>query len=255
MTIMGELSGKTAIVTGGAQGIGAQYARGLAAAGACVSLCDISDPAGIVSEIRASGGKIMGRKVDITDGAAVRAFAEETNAQFGSVDILVNNAALFGTLKRKPLMEIDAQEWDRVMTVNVRGPFECVKAVTPFMRAKGYGKIINISSSTVNAGQPLLLHYVSSKGAIIAMTRSLARELGADGIRVNAVSPGFTLSDAVRNNPVYTREVTSGIASMRSLKRDQHPDDLVGTVVFLASPASDFITGQTLIVDGGMSMN
>jgi NAD(P)-dependent dehydrogenase (short-subunit alcohol dehydrogenase family) len=141
------------------------------------------------------------------------------------------------------------------MTVNVRGPFECVKAVTPFMRANGYGKIINISSSTVNAGQPLLLHYVSSKGAIIAMTRSLARELGADGIRVNAISPGFTLSEAVRNNPVYTREVTSAIAAMRSIKRDQLPDDLVGAVVFLASPASDFITGQTLIVDGGMSMN
>jgi NAD(P)-dependent dehydrogenase (short-subunit alcohol dehydrogenase family) len=255
MTRMGELTGKAAIITGAAQGIGAQYARGLAAAGAAVSVCDIADPAALVSEIRAAGGKVMGSIVDITDGAAVRAFAEQTHAQLGSVDILVNNAALFGTLKRKPLMEIDAQEWDRVMTVNVRGPFECVKAVTPFMRAKGYGKIINISSSTVNAGQPLLLHYVSSKGAIIAMTRSLARELGGDGIRVNAVSPGFTLSDAVRSNPVYTREVTSGIAAMRSLRRDQHPDDLVGTVVFLASPASDFITGQTLIVDGGMSMN
>jgi len=252
---MGELTGKTAIITGAAQGIGAQYARGLAAAGAAVSVCDVSDPASIVSEIRASGAKIMGRIVDITDGPAVRAFAEETHAQFGGIDILVNNAALFGTLKRKPLMEIDAQEWDRVMTVNVRGPFECVKAVIPFMRSKGYGKIINIASSTVNSGQPLLLHYVSSKGAVLAMTRSLARELGADGIRVNAVSPGFTLSEAVRNNPVYTSAVTSGIAAMRSIKRDQHPDDLVGAVVFLASPASDFITGQTLIVDGGMSMN
>jgi NAD(P)-dependent dehydrogenase (short-subunit alcohol dehydrogenase family) len=250
-----ELSGKTAIVTGAAQGIGAQYARGLAAAGAAVSVCDLSDPASIVNEIRAAGAKVMGRIVDITDGAAVRAFAAETNAELGGLDILVNNAALFGTLKRKPLLDIDSQEWDRVMTVNVRGPFECVKAVTPFMRAKGYGKIINVSSSTVNAGQPLLLHYVSSKGAIIAMTRSLARELGADGIRVNAISPGFTLSEAVRNNPVYTREVTSAIAAMRSIKRDQLPDDLVGAVVFLASPASDFITGQTLIVDGGMSMN
>jgi NAD(P)-dependent dehydrogenase (short-subunit alcohol dehydrogenase family) len=252
---MNELTGKTAIITGAAQGIGAHYARGLAAAGAAVSVCDVADPGSLVDEIRAAGGRIMGRIVDITDGAAMRAFAEETHAQFGGPDILVNNAALFGALKRKPLMEIDAQEWDRVMTVNVRGPFECVKAVVPFMRSKGYGKIVNISSSTVNAGQPLLLHYVTSKGAIIAMTRSLARELGADGIRVNAVSPGFTLSEAVRNNPVYTPQVTSGIAAMRSIKRDQQPDDLVGTVVFLASPASDFITGQTLIVDGGMAMN
>ncbi len=186
----------------------------------------------------------------------MRAFAEETNAQLGGLDILVNNAALFGTLKRKPLLDIESQEWDRVMTVNVRGPFECVKAVTPFMRANGYGKIINISSSTVNAGQPLLLHYVSSKGAIIAMTRQpRARELGADGIRVNAISPGFTLSEAVRNNPCIRGKMTSAIAAMRSIKRDQQPDDLVGAVVFLASSASDFISGQTLIVDGGMSMN
>jgi NAD(P)-dependent dehydrogenase (short-subunit alcohol dehydrogenase family) len=252
---MAELTGRAAIITGAAQGIGAQYARGLAAAGAAVSLCDISDPAAVVNEIRATGGNAMGRIVDITDGAAVRSFAEETHARLGGLDILVNNAALFGTLKRQPMMDIEAHEWDRVMAVNVRGTFECVKAVTPFMRSKGYGKIINISSSTVNIGQPLLLHYVSSKGAIIAMTRSLARELGADGIRVNVISPGLTLSDAVRNNPVYTREITSGIVAMRSIKRDQHPDDLVGAVVFLASAASDFITGQTLLVDGGMSMN
>ncbi len=252
---MTELTGRAAIITGAAQGIGAQYARGLAAAGAAVSLCDITDPAAIVEEIRASGGNAMGGIVDITDGVAVRAFVEETHARLAGLAILVNNAALFGALKRKPLMDIDAEEWDRVMAVNVRGTFECVKAVTPFMRSKGYGKIINISSSAVNAGQPMLLHYVSSKGAIIAMTRSLARELGGDGIRVNAVSPGFTLSDAVRNNPVYTRELTSGIAALRSLKRDQLPGDLIGAVVFLASAGSDFVTGQTLIVDGGMSMN
>jgi NAD(P)-dependent dehydrogenase (short-subunit alcohol dehydrogenase family) len=252
---MAELTGKAAIITGAAQGIGAQYARGLAAAGADVSLCDIADPAAVVDEIRAAGGNAIGRIVDITVGAAVRSFAEETHTRLGGLDILVNNAALFGTLKHQPMMDIDAHEWDRVMTVNVRGTFECVKAVTPFMRSKGYGKIINIASSTVNVGQPLLLHYVSSKGAIIAMTRSLARELGADGIRVNVISPGLTLSDAVRDNPFYTREFTSGIATLRAIKRDQHPDDLVGAVVFLASAASDFITGQTLLVDGGMSMN
>ncbi|MET0988986.1 MAG: glucose 1-dehydrogenase [Steroidobacteraceae bacterium] len=252
---MTQLAGKAAIVTGAAQGIGAEYARGLAAAGAAVSLCDITDPAAVVNEINAAGGKAIGRIVDITDSQAVKGLAQATHDAFGRVDILVNNAALFGALRRKPLLEIDAQEWDKVMTVNVRGTFECVKAVVPLMRAQGYGKIINVSSSTVNSGQPLLLHYVSSKGAIVAMTRSLARELGADGIRVNAISPGFTLSEAVRNNPVYTKEVTAGIAAMRSLKRDQQPEDLVGAVVFLASPASDFITGQTIIVDGGVAMS
>jgi len=250
-----ELKGKVAVVTGAAQGIGAEYARGLAAAGAAVSLCDILDPKAVVEEIVGAGGKAMGKIVDITDGAAVRAFAAATQEDLGGLDVLVNNAALFAALSRKSLMEIEADEWDRVMRVNVRGAFECVKAVLPYMKAKGYGKVINVASSTVNAGQPFLLHYVTSKGAIIAMTRSMARELGKDGIRVNVVSPGFTLSEGIQNKAVYTTEVKASIAAMRSIVRDQTPADLVGTVVFLASPASDFITGQTLIVDGGMSMN
>jgi NAD(P)-dependent dehydrogenase (short-subunit alcohol dehydrogenase family) len=252
---MFQLEGKVAIVTGAAQGIGAEYARGLAAAGAAVSLCDILDPQAVVDEIVAAGGKAIGRVVDITDGAAVRNFAASTEEKLGGLHILVNNAALFVALSRKPLMEIETEEWDRVMQVNVRGSFECVKAVVPYMKAKGYGKIVNIASSTVNSGQPFLLHYVTSKGAIIAMTRSMARELGGAGIRVNVVSPGFTLSEGILNKPAYTPELKSSIASMRSIVRDQRPDDLIGTVVFLASPASDFITGQTLVVDGGMSMN
>jgi NAD(P)-dependent dehydrogenase (short-subunit alcohol dehydrogenase family) len=249
------LANKTAIVTGAAQGIGAAYARGLAAAGAAVSVCDILDPTPVVKEIEAAGGAAMGRIVDITDGAAVRAFAKDTQVKLGDPAILVNNAAIFAALRRKPLLEIESEEWDRVMRVNVRGSFECAKAVIPFMSANGYGKIINIASSTVNSGQPLLLHYVSSKGAVIAMTRSMARELGPRGIRVNVISPGFTLSDAVAGNPVYTKEIKAAIAGMRAIQRDQEPEDIVGTVVFLASPASDFITGQTFVVDGGMSMN
>jgi NAD(P)-dependent dehydrogenase (short-subunit alcohol dehydrogenase family) len=250
-----ELKGKVAVVTGSAQGIGAEYARGLAAAGAAVSLCDILDPKAVVDEIVGAGGKAIGQIVDITDGAAVRAFVASTQEKLGGLDILVNNAALFVALNRKALTEIETEEWDRVMRVNVRGSFECVKAVIPHMKAKRYGKIINIASSTVNSGQPFLLHYVTSKGAIIAMTRSMARELGSEGIRVNVVSPGFTISEGVRNKAVYTSELKSSIASMRSIVRDQQPDDLVGTIVFLASPASDFITGQTIVVDGGMSMN
>jgi NAD(P)-dependent dehydrogenase (short-subunit alcohol dehydrogenase family) len=249
-----DLKGKVALVTGGAQGIGAAYAIGLAAEGAAVAVCDILDCSATVERIAARGGAAIGGIVDVTDPSAVQAFVARASEALGGLHILVNNAALFGTLSRTPIMEISSTDWDRVMQVNVRGPFECVKAVLPFMRAQGYGKIVNIASSTVAMGHPLLLHYVASKGAIVAMTRSLARELGDDGIRVNSVSPGFTLSEAIRNNPRYTPEITEKLASARAIKRDQLPEDLVGAVVFLASPASDFISGQNLIVDGGGHM-
>lgn len=252
---MPQLANKVAIVTGAAQGIGAVYARSLSAEGAAVCLCDVLDPTPVAREIEAAGGRAYAQIVDITNGTAVREFAAAVHSRFKGLDILVNNAALFGALRRKPLMEIEAEEWDRVMTVNVRGSFECSKAVIPYMRANGYGKIINVASTTVNAGQPLLLHYVTSKGAIIAMTRSMARELGPQGIRVNVISPGFTLSEAVEGNSGYTKELKAMIASMRAIPRDQQPADIVGTVVFLASPASDFVTGQTIVVDGGTSMS
>ncbi|MDB5668351.1 MAG: dehydrogenase [Alphaproteobacteria bacterium] len=249
-----ELNGKVALVTGGAQGIGAAYAIGLAAQGAAVAVCDILDCSATVDRIVSGGGAAIGGIVDVTDPSAVQALVARASEALGGLHVLVNNAALFGTLSRTPVMEISSADWDRVMQVNVRGPFECVKAVLPFMRAQGYGKIVNIASSTVAMGQPLLLHYVASKGAVVAMTRSLARELGDDGIRVNSVSPGFTLSEAIRNNPRYTPEITKTLASARAIKRDQMPEDLVGAVVFLASPASDFISGQNLIVDGGGHM-
>ena len=251
---MTDLSGKSAIVTGGAQGIGAEYARGLARAGAAVSICDILDPAEVVEAINAGGGRAIGRKADITSAADMAALAKETADAFGGIDALVNNAAIFTSLRRTAFLDISSEEFDRVMTVNVRGTFEVVKAVVPYMRAKGYGKIVNISSTTVFTGQPLLLHYVSSKGAIVAMTRSLARELGADGIRVNCIAPGFTLSEGVAANEQYTAQVRGGIASTRAIVRDQVPDDLVGTMLFLCSVESDFVSGQTIAVDGGSQM-
>jgi NAD(P)-dependent dehydrogenase (short-subunit alcohol dehydrogenase family) len=254
-TKMRTLEDKVAIVTGATQGIGAAYARGLVASGAAVSICDVLDPSPLVKEITDAGGKAFGKIVDITKSDQVRDFVALTNEALGAPQILVNNAGLFTSLTLKSLLDIESDEWDRVMAVNVRGTFEVSKAVIPFMKAAKYGKIINIASATVNSGQPFFLHYVASKGALIAMTRSMARELGTDGIRVNVISPGFTISEGIKTNPMYTEALTSRIASMRAIVRDQTPDDLVGTVIYFASPASDFVTGQTLIVDGGTSMS
>lgn len=247
-----NLKNKVAIVTGAAQGIGAAYAQGLAAAGAAVAVCDVLDARPLAEKMSAGGAKVIHDKVDITDPEAVGGFVKRVNSELGGLHVLVNNAALFGTLSRTPMENISSSDWDRVMAVNTRGTFEFIKAVVPTMRAQGYGKIVNIASATVSSGTPLLLHYVASKGAIIAMTRSLARELGAAGIRVNCISPGFTLSEAVKSK--YTSEIVQSIASMRALKRDQLPADLVDTVLFLSSSGSDFITGQNIIVDGGSHM-
>jgi len=249
-----ELSGKSAIVTGGAQGIGAHYARGLAAAGARVSICDTLDPSAVVAEIEAAGGTAIGRIADITRAADMAALASATAEAFGGIDILVNNAAIFGSLRRGSFLDIDSDTWERVLAVNVRGAFEAVKAVVPHMRERKYGKIVNISSTTVSAGAPFLLHYVTSKGAIIAMTRSLARELGPDGIRVNCMAPGLTLSEGVSGNEQYSPQVRANIASGRAISRDQLPQDLVGTLLYLCSEASDFVSGQTINVDGGSQM-
>lgn len=249
-----RLEGRVAIVTGAAQGIGAAYAAALVAAGAAVSIWDIEDPANGVAAATAAGGKARGSRVDILDEVAVAAAVEETLATFGKLDILVNNAALFGKLRNRSFSEIPAEEWDRVMAVNVRGTAECVKAVLPHMRSRKYGKIINVGSCTVYRGTPNLMHYVASKGAVVAMTRAMARELGDDGVRVNCLSPGFTASDNVVSNADYTSGYTQGAVNARALKREQHPDDLVGTLIYLASADSDFVTGQTIVVDGGAVM-
>jgi len=251
---MARLEGCAAIVTGAAQGIGATYARALAAEGARVSLCDLEPPDPVVAEIRAAGGNAIGRVCDVTDAASVAALVRATDEAFGGVQVLVNNAALFGKIPMKPFFEITSAEWDRVMAVNTRGPFECVKAVLPVMKRQHYGKIINIASGTVFKGTPMMLHYVTSKGAVVGMTRALARELGEDGICVNALAPGLTLSEVVKGRNDYGVMRTANIAS-RSLKREEEPQDLVGALIFLASHDSDFMTGQTMLVDGGSAMH
>jgi NAD(P)-dependent dehydrogenase (short-subunit alcohol dehydrogenase family) len=251
----GRLEGRVAIVTGAAQGIGAQYARALAAEGASVAVTDILDGQALVTEISEAGGKAVAIRSDVTDAQSVQAMVKETVGRFGKLDILVNNAALFGQVARRRFEDIESAEWDRMMAVNVRGVFECVKAAAPLMRQQKYGKIVNIASGTVFKGAPMLLHYVSSKGAIVAMSRSLARELGADGIRVNTLAPGLVMSENVLNNPDWNESTVQGTVSTRAIKRECLPEDLCGTLVYLCSADSDFVTGQVLVVDGGAVMH
>lgn len=251
---MARLTGKAAIITGAAQGIGFAYAKAIAAAGAKVAVADVDDTRAAVEGLREAGAEAIGLYADVTDPGSVAAMVRSAVDAFGSVDILINNAALFGKLALKPFEKIESAEWDRVMAVNVRGVFECTKAVAPVMRHRKYGKIINIASGTVFKGAPLMMHYVASKGAVVAMTRCSARELGDDGVRVNCLAPGLTMSENVRENADWAGAIVANNIASRALKSELLPDDLVGAVVFLASPESDFMTGQTIVVDGGSVM-
>jgi NAD(P)-dependent dehydrogenase (short-subunit alcohol dehydrogenase family) len=244
-----RLNDKVAIVTGGGIGIGRAYSLGLAADGARVVVADVADPAPAVKEIEARGGQALGVHCDVSREDDTLDLATRTIERFGRIDVLVNNAAIYGVLQRRPIMEIPVEEWDRVMAVNLRGLFFCARAVFPAMKTQGKGKIINVASSTFFKGVPNYIHYTTSKGGVVGFTRSLARELGDFGIRVNAIAPGFTLSGQNEKN-ISEDQKTANVRT-RMLKRAQVPEDLVGTVVFLASDDSDFVTGQTIAVDGG----
>jgi NAD(P)-dependent dehydrogenase (short-subunit alcohol dehydrogenase family) len=235
---MGALDRKVAIVTGGAQGIGAAIVAGLEAGGASVVVADLNPPEG-------------GIRADVASEKDVAAMVEETLARHGRLDILVNNAGLYASLAMRPFTEIPLDEWNRVMEVNVASMFLTCRAVVPVMREQGGGKIVNISSGTPFRGVPFLLHYVTSKGAIVAFTRALAKELGKDSIHVNCVAPGFTMSDGVKSHPEVIEKLRDVSVASRTLQRDQVPEDVVGAVVFLCTPAAGFITGQTMVIDGG----
>jgi NAD(P)-dependent dehydrogenase (short-subunit alcohol dehydrogenase family) len=250
-----RLSGRTAIVTGGAKGIGRHYSQALAAEGAEVMIADIADGAALAEEIAGKFGRnaTTSMRFDVSDEASVKELVARTIERFGKIDVLVNNAALFAPLQEQKFTEIDVALWDKVMGVNVRGPFLMAKHVVPHMKERSYGKIINIGSGTAIRGIPWMLHYATSKGAVVSFTRALSRELGEHGIRVNTLSPGFTMSDTVvAENPGHVATARDRIIAARALKRDEYPEDLLGALIFLASADSDFITGQTIAVDGGV---
>jgi NAD(P)-dependent dehydrogenase (short-subunit alcohol dehydrogenase family) len=233
-----RLERKVAVVTGGAQGIGAAIARGLEAEGATVVVADLNPPPD-------------GIRADVSSEQDVQRLADEVVDRHGGIDILINNAGLYASLAMRPFTEIPLEEWRQVMDVNVASMFLTCRAVVPRMRERGGGKIVNISSGTPFRGVPFLLHYVTSKGAIVALTRALARELGRDAIHVNCVAPGFTITAGVEEHPEVIEALRDVSVSARTLQRDQLPEDVVGAVVFLCTPAADFVTGQTMVIDGG----
>lgn len=246
-----KLKGKTAIVTGAAQGIGRAFATRLAGDGANVVIADVSSFEKTVEAIKTNGGSALGLKVDVTSEAQTQAMAQKTADAFGGIDILVTNAGIYTTLPLGPFENISVEAWRKVMDVNTLGVFLSCKAVVPYMRKRKGGRIINIASGTPFKGVPFLLHYVSSKGAVVAFTRALAKELGKDNILVNCIAPGFTMSDGVLANPEHIEKLREVSVKTRTLQRDQVPDDLVGALSFFASDDSAFVTGQTLVVDGG----
>ncbi len=244
---MSGLGGKVAIVTGGAQGIGRAIADGLAAEGARIVIADLQNAEEAAGAFE--GG--LGLTVDVSSEEDVARMAAETVECCGSVDVLVNNAGLYASLPMRPFEEIPVDEWRRVMDVNVLSMFLTCRAVVPVMRRQGGGKIVNISSGTAFRGVPFLLHYVTSKGAIVALTRALAKELGKDNVLVNCVAPGFTMSEGVKSHPEVIEKLRDASIAARTLQRDQTPEDVVGAVVWLSGATSDFVTGQTIVIDGG----
>src|ERR1051326_610974 len=251
---MARLANRVALLTGGAKGIGRHYAQALAREGARLMIADVADGRELAETIARERGanSVASAVTDVSDEGAVKALVAQTIERFGKIDILVNNAALFAPLAEQKVTEIDVNLWDRVMAINIRGVFLMTKHVAPYMIAQKYGKIINISSGTVARGIPNFAHYVTSKGAVTAFTRSVSRELGEHNICVNSLAPGFTLSDSVINeNPGHLDHSRAPSLARRAIKRDEYPEDLLGTLIFLASSESDFMTGQTLAVDGG----
>ncbi len=254
---MPRLAGKVAIVTGGAVGIGRHYSQAMAAEGARVMIADIEDGKPLADEIagRHGANSVASALADVTDEEAVKRLVTQTMHRFGRIDILVNNAALYAKLEPSNYDEWDVETWNKVFSVNVRGSWLMVKHVAAHMIAQKSGRIVNIASTTAYKGTPHLLPYATSKGAILAMTRALSRELGAHGIAVNSLAPGYTLSETGLQNAAHVEQSRERTRASRAFKRDEVPEDIIGTLIFLASSDSDFVTGQSIVVDGGAVNN
>jgi NAD(P)-dependent dehydrogenase (short-subunit alcohol dehydrogenase family) len=250
---MSKLEGRTAIVTGGAHGLGCVFAEGLARAGATVAVLDIADSNSAARAIAEQVGAqaCFGLEADVSDEASVKGAVAAVLERTGRIDILINNAAVYSSLPLVSFADIDVALWDKVMAVNLRGMFLMVKHAAPGMMARNSGKIINIASGTAYKGMPQMLHYVTSKGGVVAFTRALSRELGQHNICVNSLAPGLTLSDSIQANPKHIAFARDRVLASRAIQRDGYPQDLVGALLFLASSDSDFVTGQTIAVDGG----
>jgi NAD(P)-dependent dehydrogenase (short-subunit alcohol dehydrogenase family) len=249
------LEGRIVVVTGAGRGLGRTFAEACVAEGASVVVADVNVEWGetTVRALEKSGAQACFLPVDLADASSIEAFAAAVAARFGRLDGLVNNAAIATGIGGKTFEEIDAETWDRVMAVNVRGTWLMVKALAPLLRRSAVGgRIVNLASDTALWGAPRLLHYVASKGAVIAMTRSLARELGADGIAVYAIAPGLVLGEATEYVPKERHEL---YVNGRAMQRPQQPDDVVGAVVFLLGAGAGFVTGQLLPVNGGFVFN
>jgi NAD(P)-dependent dehydrogenase (short-subunit alcohol dehydrogenase family) len=248
-----DLTGRVVVITGGGQGIGRQYALSLASAGAIAVVAELhaGNAERVVAEIRGAGGTALALPLDVADYAACERMASEVMRAFGRIDVLVNNAAIFSTLKKAAFDEIPLAEWDTVLRVNINGTYYCSRAVLPMMRAAGWGRLINVSTSAVNLGGVDYLHYTTSKAALLGMTNSLAREVGKYGITVNCIVPGATETEIPRES--FNEKVAVNVAARQCIPRTQTPQDIVGLVMFLASPASEFITGQTIAVNGGLT--
>lgn len=253
-----RLKGKVAIITGSARGIGASFSIGFAKEGAKIVVSDIQDGSNTVNSVTRAGGEAIFVKADVNEEPQCVALAGAAFDRFGAIDILINNAAVFANIALRPFTEISSEEFKRVVEINTSGAFHCIKAVFPYMKEKG-GSIINISSASILEGVPGMPHYVASKGAMMAMTRSFARELGDFAIKVNTIAPGFTHSeggdqfDRIKALPLPPLDELQ--IQARCFKRPAVPNDLVGTALFLATDDSAFITGQMIVHDGGLSFH